>query len=334
MTSTLASLRPFGFEEGNRWLLLHSPNFADLAHMFAQKSPELVELGKISWSQFPDGTPNIVLPAAAIENRDVLFFGSAQEPLLEFFGAVYAIPRYHARTFTVVMPFYPTGTMERVSIEGEVATAKTLARMMDATPRATVGQTQYIIYDIHALATRFFFSDNISVHFVSATPMLLRKMADIEERERQKPMLAFPDEGAKKRFATSFPGFDVVLCIKTRVGNERHLALQEGNPEGRHCVIVDDLVQSGGTLISCKDFLFARGARAVSAYVTHGVFPNQSWEKFFVENTKPPQKPFEKFFITDSVPLSAKAVQGKEPFYVFCLGESLTQLLMPKPKFA
>lgn len=61
------------------------------------------------------------------------------------------------------------------------------------------------------------------------------------------------------------------------------MKLKEGNPEGRHVVIVDDLVQSGSTLIECQKMLAERGAAKVSAYVTHGVFPEDSWKRFVPE---------------------------------------------------
>ena len=64
------------------------------------------------------------------------------------------------------------------------------------------------------------------------------------------------DEGAKKRFGGFFKGkFPMIVCCKERVGNERRLRLAEGSAQGFHCVIVDDLVQTGGTLRNCKNLL-------------------------------------------------------------------------------
>ena len=71
-----------------------------------------------------------------------------------------------------------------------------------------------------------------------------------------------------------------VVCTKVRDGAKRLVRLKEGNPEGQHVVIVDDLVQSGGTLIECGKLLRENGARHVSAYVTHGVFPKASFKRF------------------------------------------------------
>ncbi|KAG0484250.1 hypothetical protein HPP92_008329 [Vanilla planifolia] len=71
-----------------------------------------------------------------------------------------------------------------------------------------------------------------------------------------------------------------IICTKVREGEQRFVRLKEGDPKGRHVVIVDDFVQSGGTLIECQKVLAAHGAAQVSAYVTHGIFPNQTWQRF------------------------------------------------------
>jgi phosphoribosylpyrophosphate synthetase len=96
--------------------------------------------------------------------------------------------------------------------------------------------------------------------------------------------VAFPDEGAWKRFHKQLQHFPTIVCTKVRDGNNRIVRLKEGEPHGRHVVIVDDLVQSGGTLIECQKLLAANGASKVSAYVTHGVFPKRSWERFGHDN--------------------------------------------------
>jgi phosphoribosylpyrophosphate synthetase len=83
----------------------------------------------------------------------VLFLASFHSPEAVFqqLPVIYALPSYGARSLTVVVPYYPTGTMERITHVGEVATAKSLARMISATPMAANGPSQFAIFDIHAL---------------------------------------------------------------------------------------------------------------------------------------------------------------------------------------
>jgi phosphoribosylpyrophosphate synthetase len=114
--------------------------------------------------------------------------------------------------------------------------------------------------------------------------------------------IAFPDDGAAKRFSAMFEGMDmeIIVCGKTRgVGDQRTVVIQDGNAEGRHIVIVDDLVQTGGTLYESGKVLKEAGAASVSAFVSHAVFPNESWRRF---NKGGDRACFDKFWVTNSIP--------------------------------
>ena len=100
--------------------------------------------------------------------------------------------------------------------------------------------------------------------------------------------VAFPDDGAEKRFGylfkKAFPEMEMVTCGKKRDSGDpskRLVVVKEGNCEGKHVVIVDDMIQTGGTLYECGRVLKAdMGAASVSAFCTHGIFPNESWRRF------------------------------------------------------
>ncbi|XP_042483235.1 ribose-phosphate pyrophosphokinase 4-like [Macadamia integrifolia] len=119
----------------------------------------------------------------------------------------------------------------------------------------------------------------------------------------------------------------MVVCTKVREGDKRIVRLKEGNPAGHHVVIVDDLVQSGGTLIECQRVLAAHGAAKVSAYVTHAVFPKRSFERFTHKNEEASETVFTYFWITDSCPLTVKAVANRAPFEVLSLARSIADSL-------
>ena len=89
-------------------------------------------------------------------------------------------------------------------------------------------------------------------------------------------------------------------------------------------VIVDDLVMTGGTLIECAKALLSGGASKVSAYTTHGVFPQNSWQKFLHENC--PVK-FEKFYMTDSIPTAVEICKNP-PFHMLSLCDAIADVLM------
>ena len=270
-----------------------------------------------------------------------MFIGGLQSSdLLSFFAVAYAIPRYLARTFVCVVPYFPTGTMERVEKEGEVATAKTLARIVSATPSPQVGDTTYVFFEMHSLATRFYFGDRVKVLLATAIPLLLQHLDVIKRKEGKFPVICFPDDGAKKRFRKFFANddhdrrFELAVCAKTRVGDRRDIVLSEGAVQDRSVIIVDDLAQSGSTLRAARNVLYAAGARRVSAYVTHGVFPNNAWRKFLVDKNgmelESKEKGFYDFILTDSIPATAKAIGTARPFVFFSVADALVTMMHGK----
>lgn len=112
---------------------------------------------------------------------------------------------------------------------------------------------------------------------------------------------------------------------QVRDGDKRIVRLKEGDPQGRHVVIVDDLIQSGGTIIECQKLLTALGAAHVSAYATHGVFPHRSHERFVAEDGN--GNGFAHVWISDSCPQTAAAVQGRRPFEVLSLAGPIAAAL-------
>jgi phosphoribosylpyrophosphate synthetase len=93
---------------------------------------------------------------------------------------------------------------------------------------------------------------------------------------------------------------EIIVCGKTRgEGDTRSVVIQDGDADGRHIVIVDDLVQTGGTLFESGKVLKEAGAKSVNAFVTHAVFPNESWRRFNVGGDR---NCFDKFWVTNSIP--------------------------------
>jgi phosphoribosylpyrophosphate synthetase len=173
------------------------------------------------------------------------------------------------------------------------------------------------------LQERFYFGDAVLPLFESGIPLLLDRLA---REEGEEVTVAYPDEGAWKRFHYQLHGYPEVICTKVRDGAKRIVRLKEGDPSGRHVVIVDDLVQSGGTLIECGKLLHSLGAKKVSAYVTHGVFPKNSFRKFEPVQTDG-SFGWTKVWITDSCPQTTRAVEGLEPFEILSLAQPIANAL-------
>ena len=293
----------------NRTVLFYAREMESVAIRAQQMSKDRILLGKISWQRFdtPDGWPHLFIENTHdLQFNDVMFLASFHSPLVVFeqISAMYALARYGCRSLRVIVPFFPTGTMERVEVVGEVATAATLARMLSMVPHCAGGPAQYVFLDIHALQEQFYFSDEVIVLLKSCIKLLLKALSRLPSTD--KVVIVFPDDGAFKRFNKKFSSFPTVICHKLRLQQDvRVVEIRDGLEfvPGAHCIIVDDLVKSGGTLFECAAVLLKAGAQKVSAYVTHGVFPNDSYKKFF--HSSNPKVKFDTFWVTDTIPTVA-----------------------------
>jgi len=277
-----------------------------LAKRLVTYNPQRFTYHVTHWGKFPDGTDNIEIggftPQNQIRGEHVLFLASFHnnDVTLSQFHVIQTLCESFLETLTVVLPYYPTGTMERVTKEGQVATASTLARLFSNLPR--IGKPiRVAVYDLHTLQNRFYLSGNALASMHSGLPLLLKKLGEATSKIN---CVAFPDEGACKRFShifvEAFPDWPIVICGKVRDGEKRIVTIQDGDPKDLHVIIVDDLVQTGGTLIECAGALKRAGAASVSAYVTHAVFP-KGWKKFS-RNESGQESPFDTFFVTNSNP--------------------------------
>ena len=247
--------------------------------------------------------------------KNVVFLSSLDTPesVFEQLAVMFALPKYRAVNYKVIIPWFPTGTMERISVPGEIATANTLSRILSTIPMCSSGPSVIGLIDIHALQEQFYFGDNVLVELKTASGLLCQKIDDLGGEQ---PLIAFPDDGAHKRYKKLFEQYfknksqdaKFVICGKERDGETRKVVIKEGGghiTDDCHVIIVDDLVQSGGTLIKCAETIKKLGNAKISAFVTHGVFPKSSWEKF-VNPDGSAKTSITKFYVTDSIPVAGR----------------------------
>jgi len=269
--------------------LIAHPKFHELGKAIAQKRD--MNFPQVQFENFPDAWPNLFIDEIkeSIEHHDVTYIWDFSEPKELFIN--YCMMRglldYYVGKLRVVMPYFPVGTMERISEKWEIATAKYFADIMSHLPPGRDGKTSIHTFDIHALVERFLF-DSFTVNLETHTAM--NHVADILENKT----IVFPDEWAQKRFAKEFPDADTIILSKVREGNERKLSLKEWNPEGKDILIIDDLIQSWGTIIKSAEYLRELWAKSVSGFVTHGVFPNDSHKKL--------AESLDTLYVTESIP--------------------------------
>lgn len=314
-------------KELKKYLVLAGPGQEAWAEDLQKMDPDRFTYRVSKWEKFPDGTDKIILggysPKNEVRGSHVLFLASFHnnEVTLTQYYALVALGESFLESLTIVLAFFPTATMERVLVEGEVATANTLAKMFSNLP--TSGRpARVMLYDLHTLQNRFYFGNHALATLHTAFPLMLERIAMMAPDERITAVV-FPDDGAEKRFkhlfTEAFPDMEIVVCSKKRDVDDpavRKVVIKDGFPKGKHCLIVDDLVQSGGTLYECAKKLEDEGAVAVSAFVVHAIFPNESWKKFARGGDK---SIFKYFFTTDSNPQVVKHLPRGDAFEVLSL---------------
>lgn len=120
----------------------------------------------VNFRKFDDGFPDIFIPNAhGIRGQHVAFLASFTSPgvIFEQLSVIYALPKLFISSFTLVLPFFPTGTSERMEDEGDVATAFTLARTLSNIPISRGGPTSLVTFDIHALQVHAYCLEILSI---------------------------------------------------------------------------------------------------------------------------------------------------------------------------
>lgn len=184
----------------NTHILLASPQMQMVAEAVATHEPRIM-VGRVSWKRFPDGMPNLFIHGVdTVQNAHVSFLMCLDDPdtIFEQMSLLYALAVLAPKSLKILLPYFPTGTMERIDHEGQVATAATLAQMISAIAPAGPGPVPLYLWDIHALPIRHYFGPNISPKFKTGTKLLKEHLAG------ENVSIAFPDEGAWKRFKMMF----------------------------------------------------------------------------------------------------------------------------------
>lgn len=298
-------------------VVLSHPSMSSVAENFVSCN-SCARLGTIIWDKFSDGTDNISFENESyLKDKRVIFFMSLLDgDLFAQISLMKILPRQGIMSLHVYLPFFFTGTMERVGEFGPncLATADTLASILSTDiPGTKTGLVNLIIYDLHTLQNRFYFRNDIMLEMQTGITMLISKLP-------KTTIIVFPDDGAKKRFGEFFFNFNTVTCSKIRKGDKRiihcDIDLLPRKVNTENAIIIDDLVQSGATLIECMRALRLQGVKNVSAYVTHVVLPNNAHLKFI---DRPIGDHFDKIYHTNSNPTISKRCmecEGNNPFEV------------------
>lgn len=270
----------------------------ELAHNIA--SYLNVTMGKATVSAFSDGETLIEI-LENVRGKDVFIIQStcapANDHLMELLTMADALRRASAGRITAVMPYFGYARQDRRVRSARVPiTAKIVADMM-----ASVGICRVLTVDLHADQIQGFFY--MPVDNVYSTPILLE---DIQARHLDNIMVVSPDVGGVVRaraMAKRLNDAELAIIDKRRVGpNKSEVMHVIGDPTGRNCIIIDDIVDTAGTLCTAAEHLKKHGAAQVLAYITHPVLSGPA-----VSNIT--NSVLDEVIVTDTIPLSNHAKQ-------------------------
>ena len=258
-----------------------------------------VKLGSVNFSHYSDGEfqPSF---EESVRGARLFIIGSthpSSENLMELLLMIDAAKRSSARHITAVIPYFGWARQDRKDKPRVPIGAKLIANLVEA-----AGATRIITMDLHADQIQGFFEKPVDHLYASTifTPY-------IESLNLKKLTIASPDMGGSKRaYAYSrFLKSNVVICYKQRKKANviSHMELI-GKVEGKNVIIVDDMVDTAGTLTKAADLMIERGAKSVRAICTHALLSGNAYEN--IENSK-----LKELIVTDSIPQRKKSDKVK-----------------------
>ncbi|MDB6088313.1 MAG: ribose-phosphate pyrophosphokinae [Gammaproteobacteria bacterium] len=258
-------------------------------------------LGRASVGRFSDGECNVEL-MENVRGRDLFIVQPtcppANDSLMELLVMVDAARRASAARITAVMPYFGYARQDRRPRATRSAiTAKLVANMISG-----AGVNRLLTIDLHANQVEGFF--DIPVDNVYASPVLL---GDAWKQAYRNVIVVSPDVGGVVRaraFAKRLDDAELAIIDKRRPrANESKVMNIIGDIEGKTCVLVDDMVDTAGTLCQAAQALKDEGALKVVAYITHAVLSGNAVEKIS-------KSALDELVVTDTIPLSEQAKSG------------------------
>jgi len=254
-----------------------------------------IKLGEISVKHFADGEI-IVEPLESVRGKHVFLVQSTCTPvsenLMEVLIALDACKRASADMITVVMPYYGYARQDRKARARQPITAKLVADLI-----TVAGADRVITMDLHAPQIQGFF--NIPTDDLTAVSMIGQYFRN--KKFENEIVVVSPDHGGAtraRRLADTLPNSTIAIIDKRRTQPNVAEAMNLiGDVEGKTAIIVDDIVDTGGSLLGGVDMLYEKGAKEVYCACSHGILSGNSIER--IHNSK-----IKELVITNSIPLS------------------------------
>ena len=260
-----------------------------------------LELGKAFVGKFNNGEIQVMIDES-VRGKDVFVIQPTCQPandtLMELLIMADALKRASAKHITAVVPYYGYARQDRKTRGREPITSKLVADLM-----TTSGITRVVTMDLHAGQIQGFF--DVPVDHLYASGVILPYLQSLHLKDL---VVASPDVGGSKRANTfaKYLGCPLVLCNKTRARANVVESMQIiGDVNGKNVVIVDDMVDTAGTITKAADIMKAAGAKSVRACASHCVMSGPASER--VQNSA-----LEEIVFTDSIPYSNRCAKVKQ----------------------
>jgi ribose-phosphate pyrophosphokinase len=286
-------------EDSKRLMVFAGRSSQDLGQRIATRLG--IDLGAVTLKTFANGEIYVRFEES-VRGADVFLVQSTCRPvndsLMELLVMINAAKLASAHRITAVIPWYGYSRQDKKSAPREPITAKLIADLLSA-----AGVDRVLTMDLHAGQVQGFFG--VPVDHMTALPMFVD---DFRERVYQgevteKLVVVSPDAGRAKlanHFAERLGATLAVLTKQRPDHNEAEITLLIGDVEGRAAILIDDMIDTAGTLCGAATALRDRGAKRVVACATHGVLSGPAIKRLV-------ESPIDEVVITDTIPMSEAA---------------------------
>ncbi|PNR95634.1 ribose-phosphate pyrophosphokinase [Petrotoga sp. 9PWA.NaAc.5.4] len=250
-------------------------------------------LGDCEVSKFADGEVNVRINET-VRGFDAYIIQSTSSPvndnLMELLIMIDALKRASAASISVIIPYFGYSRQDRKARGRDPITAKLVANLI-----TTAGATRVVTIDLHAEQIQGFF--DIPVDNLWSYPIFARYFLEEMKVQPKNTVIVSPDVGGVKRarkFAEKLGSPLAILDKRRPKDNVAEVTTVIGDVSGANCIIFDDIIDTGGSLVAAAEILHVHGANSIIACATHGVFSQNAVEKLQNSN-------IDKIIVTDTI---------------------------------
>lgn len=260
--------------QNNQQIIFGLSRSLELAKKVSKQASIL--LGEVEKLEFKDGEI-LVKPVNTVRGKDVFIIQSTSKPvndsIMELLIFIDACTRASARSISLVIPYFGYARQDRKSKVHEPITSKLIAKLI-----STLKVERVITFDLHCPQIEGFF--DVPVDNLNALPTLCNHIVN---KQLKNLVVVSPDQGGVVRARKLAESLNTSLAI---IDKRRHIANKSevmnilGDVENKNCLLIDDMIDTGGTIINAANALKSKGANKIYVACTHGLFNGDAVEKF------------------------------------------------------